>query len=89
MCGDGVAVKEIHHYQTVEFHEEKLKQLERTLKYIRNHVHDTYSLCAYTAQLSRLQVESYLHQLFSRSAVLCELHNAMPVAGKQKGNVNY
>ena len=82
MCGDGAVVKEMHHYNTIEFHQNNLKLLEKTLKYIRNHVHDTYSLCSYTAQLSRLQIESYIHQLFMRSTALCELDNSMPVTGK-------
>ncbi|XP_070546998.1 ectopic P granules protein 5 homolog isoform X2 [Ptychodera flava] len=78
-CTDRVRVTEQYSFKTVEFSKETGDVLARTLKDARSLVHDKLSLCAYTVQLSQLQVESYIHNLFARSSVLCELDSHAPV----------
>ncbi|XP_077996830.1 ectopic P granules protein 5 homolog [Glandiceps talaboti] len=78
-CADRVKVHQQHSYKMVEYSKRVGNDINRTLKHIRSHVHDTQSLCAYTVQLSKLQVESYIHRLFAKSRLLSELDSNAPI----------
>ncbi|XP_071788389.1 ectopic P granules protein 5 homolog isoform X2 [Asterias amurensis] len=79
MCADNVVVKENFVYQTVHFNQDVHRDLERHMKYTRSNYHDTFALCSYTAQLSKLQIESYIHQLYLRNPLLMDVAQDGPV----------
>ncbi|KAJ8035761.1 Ectopic P granules protein 5-like [Holothuria leucospilota] len=78
VCADKLTVTGAVKTETTEFRQNILRELEGTLSSIRNCVHETFALCAYTAQLSKLQIESYLHSLLQSSPVLKGLESNMP-----------
>ncbi|PIK43621.1 putative ectopic P granules protein 5-like [Apostichopus japonicus] len=78
VCADKLTVTSAVSSESAEFRENILKELEATLLSIRNCIHETFALCAYTAQLSKLQIESYLHMLLQSSPLLCSLESQMP-----------
>ena len=82
-CQDDISVKSSHTFNTVEYHEERVKTLENILTQLRTHIHGTYALVTYTAQLSRLQIECYIHHLLSRSSLFCDVDDTMPITGKK------
>ena len=81
MCADNVVVKENFVFQTVHFNQDVHRDLERHMKYTRSNYHDTFALCSYTAQLSKLQIESYIHQLYLRNPLLMDVAQDGPVTG--------
>ncbi|XP_041457856.1 ectopic P granules protein 5 homolog isoform X2 [Lytechinus variegatus] len=78
-CQDDVGVKASHTFKIVEYHEGKLKAVENALSQLRNHVHSTYALVSYTSQLSRLQIEVYIHHLLNRSDLFKDVDNTISV----------
>eukprot|EP00057_Strongylocentrotus_purpuratus_P029333 XP_011683807.1 PREDICTED: ectopic P granules protein 5 homolog [Strongylocentrotus purpuratus] len=78
-CQDDVNVKSTHTFKTVEYHEQKLKAAEYALSQLRIHVHGTYALVTYTAQLSRLQIEVFIYHLLNRSQLFRQVDSTMPV----------
>ncbi|XP_022106571.1 ectopic P granules protein 5 homolog isoform X2 [Acanthaster planci] len=80
ICADNQMVKENHAYQLAQFNPDVHCDLERLMKYTRSNFHDTFALCSYTAQLSKLQIESYIHQLFLRNSWLLGVKEDAPVA---------
>lgn len=63
VCGDQSKVCGYHRFQQADFNENVLGELKRQLETRRELLHQKVALHAYTALLSRLQVESYLYQL--------------------------
>lgn len=63
-CADGSKVNKVHTYEQCELNRDALANMTSTLLSIRNEMQGDLALFAYSAQMSRLQVESYLHQLF-------------------------
>ncbi|XP_033099652.1 ectopic P granules protein 5 homolog isoform X3 [Anneissia japonica] len=84
-CADGFKVSQTVTYSTVEFNYMKLHEVERTLKLIRSFAHDTLSLCLYTAQLSRLQIESYLYFLITKNPTLESINKYSPITAHLVG----
>lgn len=63
VCADQSKVCGYHRFQQADFHENVLGELKRQFETRRELLHQKVALHAYTALLSRLQVESYLYQL--------------------------
>jgi len=63
VCADQSKVCGYHRFQQAEFSQSVLAELSRLLEARRELLHQKVALHAYTALLSRLQVESYLHRL--------------------------
>nr|XP_054750754.1 ectopic P granules protein 5 homolog [Lytechinus pictus] len=78
-CQDDVGVKASHTFKIVEYHEGKLKAVVNALSQLRNHIHSTYALVSYTSQLSRLQIEVYIHHLLNRSDLFKDVDNTISV----------
>ncbi|XP_071496292.1 ectopic P granules protein 5 homolog [Diadema antillarum] len=78
-CQDDINVKATHTFTTVEYQEDKMHALEHALDKLREHIHGTYALVTYTAQLSRLQIECYIHQLLNCSHLFRGISSSMPI----------
>ena len=52
-CLDKAKVVGEHSFHKAVYNEEALKDLQRTLKDVRNHIHEELALYAYEAQLSK------------------------------------
>lgn len=63
VCADQSKVCGYHRFQQADFNENVLSELKRQFEIRRELLHQKVALHAYTALLSRLQVESYLYQL--------------------------
>ncbi|XP_053725820.1 ectopic P granules protein 5 homolog [Synchiropus splendidus] len=63
VCADQSKVCGYHRFQQAEFSESVLAELKRQLEVRSELLHQKVALHAYTALLSRLQVESYLYRL--------------------------
>ena len=72
-CQDKAKVFVEHTFKTSHFNEMAAADLQRSLKDIRDHIHDELSLYAYETQLSKLQVESYIHHLYRTHPALLEV----------------
>ncbi|CAL8347833.1 unnamed protein product [Lota lota] len=65
VCGDQAKVAGYHRFQQADFTQAVLSELGRLLEARAELLHQRVALHAYTALLSRLQVESYLHRLLT------------------------
>lgn len=65
MCADQSKVCGYHRFQQADFSEGVLTELRKLFEARSELLHQKVALHAYTAQLSRLQVESYLYQLLT------------------------
>lgn len=63
VCADQSKVCGYHRFQQADFNESVLAELKRLFETRRELLHQKVALHAYTALLSRLQVESYLYHL--------------------------
>lgn len=63
VCGDQSKVYGYHRFQQADFSEAVLVELRKLFEARSELLHQKVALHAYTALLSRLQVESYLHCL--------------------------
>ncbi|XP_046571414.1 LOW QUALITY PROTEIN: ectopic P granules protein 5 homolog [Haliotis rubra] len=79
MCGDGSKVSTTHLYETCKLNEDSLHSMQVTLQTIRDQIQEELTLHAYSSQLSKLQVESYLHNLFMNSPGLRDIPKNTPV----------
>ncbi|XP_071084165.1 ectopic P granules protein 5 homolog [Haliotis cracherodii] len=79
VCGDGSKVSTTHLYETCKLNEDSLHSMQVTLQTIRDHIQEELTLHAYSSQLSKLQVESYLHNLFMNSPGLRDIPKNTPV----------
>uniref|UniRef100_A0AAV2MR95 Ectopic P granules protein 5 homolog n=1 Tax=Knipowitschia caucasica TaxID=637954 RepID=A0AAV2MR95_KNICA len=67
VCADQAKVCGYHRFQQADLNENVLIELKRQLENRRELLHQKVALHAYTALLSRLQVEFYLYHLLDRS----------------------
>lgn len=90
-CKDGAKCVVRHLYEKSEMNHELFEKIGKTLQTVRNSIEDELSLQAYSAQLSRLQVESYIHNLFRTLPILQNIHGDVPVQaqGKQSSNARH
>ncbi|KAK7934057.1 hypothetical protein WMY93_004953 [Mugilogobius chulae] len=63
VCADQSKVCGYHRFQQADFNENVLSELKRQFETRRELLHQKVALHAYTALLSRLQIESYLYRL--------------------------
>lgn len=63
MCADQSKVCGYHRFQQADFSQSVLAELRKLFEARSDLLHQKVALHAYTALLSRLQVESYLHNL--------------------------
>ncbi|KAL8604118.1 hypothetical protein ACOMHN_047330 [Nucella lapillus] len=78
-CGDGSRVSKVHSVEQCELNSDALCSLKSCLQSIRNEMQGDLALFAYSSQMSRLQVESYLHLLFYDNALLRDMPKNAPV----------
>ncbi|XP_076447261.1 ectopic P granules protein 5 homolog [Babylonia areolata] len=78
-CADGSRVSKTHTVEQCELNTDALSSLKSTLQSIRSEMQGDLALFAYSSQMSRLQVESYLHLLFSSSQLLRDMPKSAPV----------
>ncbi|XP_021361330.1 ectopic P granules protein 5 homolog [Mizuhopecten yessoensis] len=78
-CGDGSQCKTTHLYDMCEFSETNFGSMKQILESIRHNIQNQFALYSYSVQLAKLQVESYIHDLFMRSPVLREIPRNAPV----------
>ncbi|XP_055999889.1 ectopic P granules protein 5 homolog isoform X2 [Ostrea edulis] len=79
MCGDGASCKTTHTYESIEFHDDAFNSCKKTLTSIRHNIQNQLALYSYSSQLARLQVESYIHNLFMSSPTLRDIPRNAPV----------
>lgn len=70
VCADQSKVCEYHRFQQADFSEDVLTELRKLFEARSELLHQKVALHAYTAQLSRLQVESYLYHLLTGDGLL-------------------
>ncbi|XP_060080983.1 ectopic P granules protein 5 homolog [Ylistrum balloti] len=78
-CGDGSQCKTTHLYDMCEFSEPTFGSMKQNLESIRHNLQNQFALYSYSVQLAKLQVESYIHDLFMRSPVLRDMPRNAPV----------
>ncbi|GAB1606783.1 ectopic P granules protein 5 homolog, partial [Argonauta hians] len=88
-CKDNTMCVARHLYEKSEMDHALFEKIGKTLQSVRNSIEDDLSLQAYSAQLSRLQVESYIHNLFRSLPILQKIRTDGPVRveGKQGASV--
>ncbi|XP_061187011.1 ectopic P granules protein 5 homolog [Saccostrea echinata] len=79
VCGDGASCKTTHMYESIEFHDDTFSSCKKTLTSIRHNIQNQLALYSYSSQLARLQVESYIHDLFTSSPILRDIPRNAPV----------
>ena len=80
LCADQAKVTGYHRFQQADFSATVLSELGRLLETRSELLHQKVVLHAYTALLSRLQVESYLHRLLTGERKrTCVLRNVLHV----------
>lgn len=70
VCADQSKVCGYHRFQQADFSEAVLTELRKLFEARSELLHQKVALHAYTAQLSRLQVESYLYHLLKGDGLL-------------------
>ncbi|WAR26073.1 EPG5-like protein [Mya arenaria] len=90
-CGDGYKCQGSHLYESAKLDINALSCMTMALKNIQETIQNELSLHSYSAQLSRLQVESYIHDLFANSPDLMDIPKNLPVSGcdHQSRNVRH
>ncbi|BFZ08146.1 hypothetical protein BsWGS_11185 [Bradybaena similaris] len=83
-CSDQVKVSKAHSYEQCELNTDALSKLNTVLENIRKHIAETLSLHAYSAQISKLQVESYIYDLYMSCPVLRDIPKNADVKGRQQ-----
>lgn len=83
MCADQSKVCGYHRFQQADFNEGVLTELGKLFEARSELLHQKVALHAYTAQLSRLQVESYLYRLLSGEGLLTSCLNVTVAFLKQ------
>ncbi|KAJ8314280.1 hypothetical protein KUTeg_008841 [Tegillarca granosa] len=83
-CGDGANCKTTHMYDTCVFSDSVFKNLKKALESIRHNIQNQLALHSYSAQLARLQVESYIHGLYLSSPVFRDIARNAPVQATEK-----
>lgn len=80
VCADQSKVCGYHRFQQAEFGQNVLSELRRLFEARSELLHQKVALHAYTALLSRLQVESYLYRLLRGERH--QSHSAQSVSGR-------
>lgn len=75
VCADQAKVCGYQRFQQADFNKDVLTELRKLLEARIELLHQKVALHAYTAQLSRLQVESYLYQLLKGVGLLNSCFN--------------
>ncbi|XP_041348486.1 ectopic P granules protein 5 homolog isoform X2 [Gigantopelta aegis] len=78
-CGDGSKVSTTHMYEMCKLNTSAIESMSQTLLTIREEVQQKLSLYAYSSQLSRLQVESYLYSFLTKSPALKNIPKNAPI----------
>ncbi|XP_070191920.1 ectopic P granules protein 5 homolog [Littorina saxatilis] len=78
-CADQSRVSKVHTYEQCELNQDAVSNMAGTLLSIRSEMQGDLALFAYSSQMSRLQVESYLHQLFMGCPYIRDMPKTAPV----------
>ncbi|KAL4226903.1 Ectopic P granules protein 5 [Mactra antiquata] len=91
MCGDNFHCTATHTYCQAHVDYNALSRMTLNLKNIQDQIHNELSLHSYSDQLSRLQVESYIHNLYVSSPDLRDIPKNFPVTAcdRQSDNVTH
>ncbi|XP_059161411.1 ectopic P granules protein 5 homolog [Physella acuta] len=83
-CADQARVQTTHSYEQCQFVPVALSKIGVTLESIRQQISDNLALFAYTSQISKLQVESYIHNLYLSCPVLHDLPKNATIQSRQQ-----
>ncbi|CAG5120166.1 unnamed protein product, partial [Candidula unifasciata] len=83
-CSDQVKVHKAHTYEQCELNADAVAKVNSVLDNIRKHIAETLSLYAYSAQMSKLQVESYIFDLYMSCPVLRDIPKNADIKGRQQ-----
>ncbi|XP_076059738.1 ectopic P-granules autophagy protein 5 isoform X2 [Oratosquilla oratoria] len=78
-CEDGKLLTVKHEYEVASFKEDISAHVHKLLKQCRDRIFDAYALHAYTAEMSKLQVENYLYKILSACPEFSRLPTSAPV----------
>ncbi|XP_055883015.1 ectopic P granules protein 5 homolog isoform X1 [Biomphalaria glabrata] len=81
-CADQARVYATHTYEQCELIADNLSKIGSTLENIRLQICDNLSLFAYTSQISKLQVESYIHNLYLSCPTFRDMAKNMPIPAR-------
>ncbi|XP_053378040.1 ectopic P granules protein 5 homolog isoform X2 [Mercenaria mercenaria] len=88
VCGDQSSCVGTHSYNQAKLDYNALSRMTLNLRNIQDQIHNELALHSYSAQLSKLQVESYIHNLFITSPVLRDIPKNLPVFACERQNPN-
>lgn len=87
-CGDNANCTTAHTYEQCKLDFNALSRMTLTLKNIQDQIHEELALHSYSVQLSKLQVESYIHDLFVSCPALRDIPRNLPVFACERQNPN-
>lgn len=79
LCLDKTPVRGQHRYSKAVYNVNHSAELHRLLKNMQSTLHETYALHAYELEMSRLQIESYLHRLLDSIPELKDIPRNAPI----------
>ncbi|CAL1544233.1 unnamed protein product, partial [Lymnaea stagnalis] len=85
-CADQARVYITHTYEQCQLIPDVLAKVNTTLENIRSQIADNLSLFAYTSQISKLQVESYIHNLYLSCPVFRDIPKNAPIPGRHEAS---
>ncbi|XP_064630038.1 ectopic P granules protein 5 homolog isoform X2 [Lineus longissimus] len=80
VCADGSKVSATHNFKQATLDKLAVVEMDVMLKKQKDLIYDQLSLYLYSAALSRLQVESYIHELYMRCSAFTEIPQNAPVS---------
>ncbi|XP_035829150.1 ectopic P granules protein 5 homolog isoform X2 [Aplysia californica] len=81
-CADQAKVTINHSYEQCLLNDEAVNKMGYTLETIRSQITDNLSLFAYSAQISALQVESYIHDLYVSCPIIRDIPKNAPIQSR-------
>ncbi|XP_022249483.1 ectopic P granules protein 5 homolog isoform X2 [Limulus polyphemus] len=87
-CADKKNVTGVHSFVSAKYNSDVGAAVEEILRELRETIQEIYTLYAYSAQMSRIQVDSYIFNLISLSPVLKDIPSNAPVSGFSPETLN-
>ncbi|XP_017775624.1 PREDICTED: ectopic P granules protein 5 homolog [Nicrophorus vespilloides] len=79
VCMDGVSVMATHTFTTAKMHHNTYQSIIRMQNKLRELTNETHVLYSYTAEVLRLQIHLYIHNIKASTMSMCNLSQNSPI----------